>query len=132
MSPWSMGSPLVLGWVRWIAPQWLIIQGRAVGKPLAPLRVLVISRAGFFLPVEQQPQPGPCAALYSATVFGTCALRSLVAIAFRLSDGMQKNAGAVRITRGDSDSHCGQSCGSSHSAMGRMSVNGPQSLQRYS
>ena len=54
--------------------QWLIIQGRAVGKPLAPLLVLVTSRAGFFLsdpflsftvlPDEQQPQPGPCEALY--------------------------------------------------------------------
>lgn len=43
--------------------QWLIIQGRAVGNPLAPLFVFVISRAGFFLS-EQQPQPGPCDALY--------------------------------------------------------------------
>src|ERR1700690_497246 len=110
--------------------QWLIIQGRALGKPLAPLRVFVISRAGFLL--EQQPQPGPCEALYSATVLGAWALRSLVASALRLSDGMQKNAGAVRITRGASVSHCGQSCGVSHSAIGRMSVNGPQSLQRYS
>ena len=42
-------------------PQWLIIQGRAVGKPFAPLFVLVIKRDG--LP-EQQPQPGPCDALY--------------------------------------------------------------------
>ncbi len=61
-----------------------------------------------------------------------CALRSLVAWALRLSEGMQKNAGAVRITRGASSAHCGQSCGSSHSAIGRMSVNGPQSSQRYS
>jgi hypothetical protein len=45
---------------------------------------------------------------------------------------MQKKIGAVRITRGDSLSHRGQSCGASHSAIGRMSVNGPQSLQRYS
>jgi hypothetical protein len=44
--------------------QWLIIHGRAVGKPLAPPLVLVIRRAGFLLPVEQQPQPGPCDALY--------------------------------------------------------------------
>ena len=56
---------------------------------MAPLFVLVTSRAGF-LPVEQQPQPGPCEALYSAKVFGAWALRSLVACAFRLSDGMQK------------------------------------------
>ena len=40
---------------------------------------------------------------------------------------MQKNAGAVRITRGASFSHCGQSCGSSHSAIGRMpSHSGPK------
>ena len=103
-----------------------------MGKPLAPLFVFVTSRAGFFFPVEQQPQPGPCEALYSPSVFGALALRSLVACAFRLSDGMQKNAGAVRITRGDSIVQRGQSCGSSHSAIGRMSVNGPQSLQRYS
>jgi hypothetical protein len=112
------------------SPQWLIIQGRAVGKPLAPLLVLVISRAGLL--VEQQPQPAPCEALYSPTVFGACELRSLVAWAFRLSDGMQKKFGAVRITRGEMLSHRGQSRGSSHSDIGRMSVNGPQSLQRYS
>src|SRR5215213_5486735 len=130
MSPWSMGSPLVPVGVGRIALQWLIIHGRAVGKPFAPLFDLVTSRAGFL--DEQQPQPGPCEALYSPSVFGAWALRSLVAMALRLSEGMQKNAGAVRITRGDSDSHFGQSCGSSHSAIGRMSVKGPQSLQRYS
>src|SRR5437879_13185015 len=113
-----------------IARQWLIIQGRAVGKPLAPLRVCFTSRDGFLL--EQQPQPRPCEALYSADDIGAFELRSLVAAALRLSDGMQKNAGAVRITRGDSLSQLGQSCGSSHSAIGRISLNGPQSLQRYS
>jgi len=70
--------------------------------------------------------------LYSPTVLGALELRSLVAWALRLSAGMQKKFGAVRITRGDSPSHRGQSCGASHSAIGRMSVNGPQSLQRYS
>jgi hypothetical protein len=82
--------------------------------------------------VEQQPQPGACDALYSPTLLGALALRSLVVWAFRLSDGMQKKFGAVKITRGASTSHRGQSCGASHSAIGRMSVNGPQSLQRYS
>src|ERR1700730_6299539 len=115
-----------------IAPfghQWLIIQGRAVGKLLAPLLVCFTRRDGL---VEQQPQPGPWKALYSASVFGACELRSLVAMAFRLSDGMQKKFGAVRITRGAETSHRGQSCGSSHSAIGRMSVKGPHSSQRYS
>jgi hypothetical protein len=110
-------------------PQWLIIHGRAVGKLFAPLLVRLIGREGL---VEQQPQPGPCEALYSATVLGAFAERSLVAWALRLSEGMQKKFGAVRITRGEELSHCGQSCGASHSAIGRMSVNGPQSLQRYS
>src|ERR1700712_4730778 len=66
--------------------QWLIIHGLAVGKPLAPDLVRVVSRAGF-LP-EQQPQPAPWAALYSADVFGAFELRSLVAWALRLSDDM--------------------------------------------
>jgi hypothetical protein len=43
---------------------------------------------------------------------------------------MQKKFGALKIARGETLSHFGQSCGSSHSAIGRMSVNGPQSLQR--
>src|ERR1700733_8868765 len=112
-----------------IVHQWLIIHGRAVGKLFAPLRVFLTSREGL---VEQQPQPGPCDALYWSTVFGAWALRSLVAWALRLSEDMQKKFGAVRITRGDSLSHRGQSCGASHSAIGRMSVNGPQASQRYS
>jgi hypothetical protein len=45
---------------------------------------------------------------------------------------MQKKFGAVRMTRGAALSHRGQSRGASHSAIGRMSVKGPQSLQRYS
>jgi hypothetical protein len=106
--------------------QWLIIQGRAVGKLFAPLRVFFTSREG--LP-EQQPQPGPCEALYWSSVLGALALRSLLACAFRRSAGMQKKLGALKIARGDEPSHFGQSCGASHSDIGRMSVNGPQSLQ---
>jgi hypothetical protein len=60
---------------------------------------------------------------------GALELRSLVACAFRRSAGMQKKFGALKIARGETLSHFGQSCGSSHSAIGRMSVNGPQSLQ---
>jgi hypothetical protein len=78
---------------------------------------------------EQHPQPGPCEALYSPTVLGALALRSLVACAFLLSAGMQEKFGAFKIARGHEFSHFGQSCGASHSAIGRMSVNGPQSLQ---
>src|SRR5260370_41498179 len=99
--------------------QWLIIHGRAVGKLFAPLFVCLTRREGL---VEQQPQPGPCEALYSPRVFGALALRSLVAWALRLSEGMQKNAGAVRITRGEALSHCGQSCGASHSAINERSA----------
>ena len=94
---------------------------------MAPLLVLLTSREGF---PEQQPQPGACDALYSLSVFGALALRSLVACALRLSAGMQKKFGALKIARGDEVVHFGQSPGSSHSDIGRMSVNGPQSLQR--
>jgi hypothetical protein len=106
--------------------QWLIIHGRAVGKLLAPFLVLLTSRDGL---AEQHPQPGLCDALYSPTVLGAFALRSLVAYAFRLSAGMQKKLGALKIARGDELVHFGQSCGASHSAIGRISVNGPQSPQ---
>jgi hypothetical protein len=109
-----------------VARQWLIIQGRAVGKLLAPLLVFFTSRDGL---VEQQPQPGPCAALYWSSVFGALALRSLIVCAFRRSAGMQKKLGARKIARGEALSHFGQSCGASHSDIGRMSVNGPQSRQ---
>src|SRR5690349_10241233 len=115
---------------RAIDAQWLIIQGRAVGKPFAPLFVFVTSRDGFL--DEQQPQPGACAALYSPNVFGAWRLFSLTACAFRFSAGMQEKFGAVRMTRGEDVSQRGQACGSSHSAIGRRSVNGPQSSQRYS
>ena len=107
--------------------QWLIIHGRAVGKLLAPLLVFFTIREG--LP-EQHPQPGACEALYSPSVFGALALRSLVANALRRSEGMQKKFGALRIARGEETAQLGQICGESHSAIGRMSVNGPQSLQR--
>jgi hypothetical protein len=107
--------------------QWLIIQGRAVGKPLAPPPVFFTSRDGL---VEQHPHPGPCDALYSPTVLGALALRSLVAWALRRSADMQKKFGALKIARGDELSHFGQSCGASHSDIGRISVNGPQPLQR--
>jgi hypothetical protein len=60
---------------------------------------------------------------------GALALRSLVACAFRLSAGIQKKLGALKMARGDKLAHFGQSPGASHSAIGRMSVNGPQSLQ---
>jgi hypothetical protein len=109
-----------------IVHQWLIIHGRAVGKLLAPLLVFFTRREGL---VEQQPQPAPCEALYSPSVLGALELRSLVACAFRCSAGIQKKLGALRIARGDELSHFGQSCGASHSDIGSMSVNGPQSLQ---
>jgi hypothetical protein len=106
--------------------QWLIIHGRAVGKLFAPLLVFFTGREG--LP-EQQQQPGACEALNSPSVLGALALRSLVAWALRLSEGMQKKFGAVSMARGEGLAHFGQLCGASHSAIGRMSVKGPQSLQ---
>jgi hypothetical protein len=61
---------------------------------------------------------------------GAFALRSFVACALRLSPGMQRKFGALRIARGDGLAHFGQSPASSHSDIGRISENGPQSLQR--
>jgi hypothetical protein len=43
---------------------------------------------------------------------------------------MQKKLGALKMARGEELAHVGQSPGASHSDIGRMSVNGPQSLQR--
>jgi hypothetical protein len=40
--------------------------------------------------IEQQRQPGPCEALYSPSVFGALALRSLVARALRLSEEIRR------------------------------------------
>jgi hypothetical protein len=54
---------------------------------LAPLRVCLINRDGL---LEQQPQPAPCEALYSPTVFGALALRSLVVWALRLLAGIEE------------------------------------------
>jgi hypothetical protein len=112
-----------VGWIY----QWLIIQGRAVGKLFAPLLVFFTRREGF---PEQQPQPGLCDALYWSSVLGALALRSLTAMALRLSAGMQRKLGALRIARGEGLEQFGHSPASSHSDIGRMSVNGPQSLQR--
>jgi hypothetical protein len=42
---------------------------------------------------------------------------------------MQKKFGALRMARGEALAQSGQLCGESHSAIGRISVNGPQSLQ---
>ncbi|MFT6672900.1 MAG: hypothetical protein ACJAVZ_004391 [Afipia broomeae] len=109
--------------------QWLIIHGLAVGKPFAPERDFITSRDGL---VEQQPQPGLCEALYSPSVFGALALRSLIACDLRVDAGMHEKRGAVRIARGAATAQCGQSCGMSYSDIGRISVNGPHSLQRYS
>jgi hypothetical protein len=64
--------------------------------------------------------------LSSSTVLGAWTLLSLAAPASGLSVGMHKTFGAVTITRGDSASHCGQPGGASHSAIGRMSLKGPQ------
>ena len=79
-----------------------------MGKLLAPLFAFLTDRDGL---VPQQEQPGACEALYSASVFGACALRSLTACALRFSAGMQAKCGAVKITRGEDVSQRGQSCG---------------------
>jgi hypothetical protein len=80
----------------------------------------------------QQAQPGACVPFVCDSAFGACALRSLVACAVRRPADMVEQCGAVRITRGAGQVHAGHGDGSSHSAIARMTVNGPQSSQRYS
>lgn len=106
-----------------------IIQGRLVGKLLAPFLPRAVNLEGR---LEQHAQPVGCAALYSASALGACALRSLVACARRRSGDIVAQYGAVSSTRGASILQPGHCSGSSHSAIGRMAVNGPQSLHIYS
>ena len=106
---------------RAMTTQWLIIHGRAVGKLFAPLPGVSSSTAPASC-WNNSRSPGPCEALYWA---GT--LRR-VGAALIGGEGLapvrgHAEIGAVRITRGDSLSQCGQSCGGyAHSAIGRMSV----------
>jgi hypothetical protein len=51
---WTRGHPLAAS-LHLEAPQWLIIQGRLLGKALAPVAEVTV--APFLLLVEQQPQP---------------------------------------------------------------------------
>lgn len=106
-----------------------IIQGRLAGKLFEPSLPRLVIRDDF---PEQQAHPAPWEVLDEASARGACALRSLVAWASRLAVGIVEKYGAVRITRGELAPHAGQSEGLSHSAIGRIVVKGPQSLQRYS
>jgi hypothetical protein len=63
---------------------------------------------------------------------GALALRSLTAAARTFADDTADSLGAVSSTRGAVALQAGQSDGNSHSAIGRRTVNGPQSPQRYS
>jgi hypothetical protein len=81
---------------------------------------------------EQQAQPALWEAFRDDSVRGACALRSLVAWASRDFADKVERCGAVKITRGAAAPHFEHSDGSSHSAIGRIRVNGPQSLQQYS
>jgi hypothetical protein len=81
---------------------------------------------------EQQLHPAPCVPFIDASVRGAWALRSFVAWASRACGDIVAQCGAVRMTRGACDPHFGHSDGNSHSAIGRIWVNGPHALQRYS
>ena len=98
--------------------QWLIIQGRALGKDFAAAGV-----AAFF--GEQQPQPAP----WAPERRGAWRLRSLVAWAALTPASIPAMRGAVRKARGLVVPQSGQSCGSRNSAIGRMTVKGPQASQ---
>jgi hypothetical protein len=108
--------------------QWETIQGRRPGKPLTPAGFAGAAERGDF--PEQQLQPLPCACFKLDSVRGADALRSFVACARLRSTDIVARYGTVRYARGASLSHCGQARGSSHSAIGRMSVKGPHWVQR--
>ena len=84
----------------------------------------------FDSPPLQQEQPALCLAFRLARLCGACALRSLVACASRRSEDMVAKCGAVRNARGAMRLQLGHRSGASHSDIGRISVNGPQSLHR--
>ena len=70
--------------------QWLIIQGRAVGKLLAPLSGLLHQARRLAASSSRSPaRARPC---IRPTVFGALALRSLVAWALRLSPACRRNS----------------------------------------
>src|SRR3989338_10981357 len=113
-------------------PQWLIIQGRALGLVFSAWGLALVGASGLF--GVQQPQPFGCLRLcaYSSTVCGALALRSLAAMARRWLPDMVARLGSLRITRALAPPHQGQLQGWSRSAIGRSWVKSPQSVQSYS
>ncbi|HET8760566.1 MAG TPA: hypothetical protein VFN94_05840 [Nitrospiria bacterium] len=65
-------------------------------------------------------------------LFGSWALRSLSACAFRVEPGTTEHAGAVTTIRGASTWHAGQGCGSWYWTMGLKAENTPHPAQSYS
>jgi hypothetical protein len=110
------------------ASQWLIIQGRLVGKALAPSApVTVVLR----LPPAQQPHPAgwrPEAGLPSSfDVLGACDARSLVSNACRALPLRQASRGAAPRIRADAAPQSGQGQGSLRCARLRNASKAPQS-----
>lgn len=112
------GTAVPPGSPRTSAPQWLIIQGRRLGKLLVAAGP---SARSALLPAVQQPQPAGC-----RRRSGACALRSLVANAARRPASIAPRAGIVSTARGDAVPQSGQGCGAAYSAIGRAASNGPQ------
>jgi hypothetical protein len=106
-----------------------IIHGRLAGKLLVPPLPRLTRREDR---PEQHVQPAPCDARVADSVRGVSALRSLIACAFRCCEDTAEQCGAVSRTRGALASQFGQSDGRSYSAIARIRVNGPHSLQRNS
>ena len=83
--------------------------------------------------LEQHEHPAPWAPpLSEDNVWGALALFSFVACASRVCADSEEQCGAVSMTRGARDPQSGHLDGNSYSAIARICVNGPQSLQRYS
>jgi hypothetical protein len=69
---------------------------------------------------------------YGGTSCNPSVLRSYFAPALRASADMLRQLGAVKRTRGARAPQSGQADGNSHSAIGRICVNGPHFLHIYS
>src|SRR5690606_13558670 len=101
--------------------QWLIIQGRALGKLLAPpgnfaVFDFCLRRLG---PQQEQLVPWVDESL------GSCAARSLIAKALRRLLSMPASAGATTKARAAGTPQSGHPSGSALSAIGRRAVKIP-------
>src|SRR5882724_560929 len=76
------------------------------------------------------PATGPMRGLVFADRLGRVGTAFIGGIGLALVRGHAEEVRCRRMACGDKPSHFGQLCDASHSAMGRISENGPQSAER--